>query len=413
MESDSPRLQPLVLEGVPEAVGRVARTLAEAGHAGFLVGGCVRDLLRGEPPDDFDLATSARPEQLLDLFPHAVPIGIRHGTVMVPTESGPVDVTTFRGGASIEDDLAHRDFTLNAMAYEPRQQRLVDPFDGRSDLAQGRLRAVRDARARLAEDPLRALRAARLQAMLDLEVDPEIEQAMAGAVEALRNVARERVRYELTAMLLAPGAARGLELLRRTGIERDLAPGAAPDAPTVVAALPLDLELRLAAWLRGARATSILRRLRFSRRTVQQVERLLRWHPVERGVVPSWDPSVRQHLKRVGERNAGALLALRRAELLHGGAAQGAQAALELASVSELEAAWERVRRAGKLALRRQDLAIDGQQVMRILGCKPGPVVGRALRHLTDRVVEDPSCNTPEALQALLEAWAENAKSSS
>jgi tRNA nucleotidyltransferase (CCA-adding enzyme) len=407
MESDSPHVQPLVLEGVPVAVGQLAQTLAVAGHAGFLVGGCVRDLLRGEPPEDFDLATSARPEQLLDLFPRAVPIGIRHGTVMVPTENGPVDVTTFRGGATIEDDLAHRDFTLNAMAYEPRQQRLVDPFEGRSDLARRRLRAVRDASARFAEDPLRALRAARLQATLDLEVDPEVEQAMAEAVEALRTVARERVRYELAATLLAPGAARGLELLRRTGIEPDLAPGAAADAPAVVAALPSDLQLRLAGWLRGARAASILRRLRFSRRSVQRVEHLLRWHPVELGVAPPRDASVRQRLKRVGERDASALLALRRAELLHGEAAHSEQAALELERITELEAAFERVRRAGKLALQRQDLAIDGERVMRILGCEPGPVVGSALRYLTDRVVEDPACNTPEALHALLEAWSE------
>jgi tRNA nucleotidyltransferase (CCA-adding enzyme) len=410
MESDSAQPQVLVLEGVPAAVGRVVETLAAAGHAGFLVGGCVRDLLRGQPPDDFDLATSAGPEQLLDLFPHAVPIGIRHGTVMVPTPSGPVDVTAFRGGATIEDDLAHRDFTLNAMAYEPRQQRLVDPFEGRSDLAKGRLRAVRDAGARFAEDPLRALRAARLQATLDLEIDPEVEQAMAEAVEALRKVARERVRHELAATLLAPGVGRALELLRRTGIERDLAPGAAADAPAVVAALPADLELRLAGWLRGARATSILRGLRFSRRIVQRVERLLRWHAVEIGVVPSRDTSVRQHLRRVGERNASALLALRRAELLQAGAAQSQQTAVDLGRIAELEAAFERVRRAGKLALRRQDLAIDGDRVMRILGCKPGPVVGRALRHLTERVVEDPSCNTPERLDALLEAWAEAGK---
>ncbi len=410
MEPDLPHQQLLVLEGVPDAVGWVVETLAAAGHAGFLVGGCVRDLLRGQPPDDFDLATSAQPEQLLDLFPRAVPIGIRHGTVMVPTESGPVDVTAFRGGATIEDDLAHRDFTLNAMAYEPRQQRLIDPFEGRSDLAKRRLRAVRDAGARFAEDPLRALRAARLQATLDLEVDPEIEQAMAEAIEALRKVARERVRHELAATLLAPGAARGLELLRRTGIERDLAPGVAADAPAVVGALPPDLELRLAGWLRGARAAWILRRLRFSHRIVKRVERLLRWHPVELGVEPSRDASVRQHLRRVGEHNASALLALRRAELLHVGPARSPQAAVELERVSELEAAFERVRRAGRLALQRQDLAIDGERVMRILGCEPGPIVGRALRHLTDRVIEDPSCNTPEALHTLLEAWAEAGK---
>jgi tRNA nucleotidyltransferase (CCA-adding enzyme) len=406
MEPGLPHQQPLVLDGVPDAVGRVVEILAAEGHAGFLVGGCVRDLLRGQPPDDFDLATSARPEQLLEIFPRAVPIGIRHGTVMVPTESGPVDVTTFRAGTTIEEDLAHRDFTLNAIAYEPREQRLIDPFDGRSDLAKGRLRAVRDARARFAEDPLRAVRAARLQATLDLEVDPAIERAMADAAGSLRKVARERVRHELAATLLAPGAARGLELLRRTRIERDLAPGAAVDAPAVVAALPPDLELRLAGWLRGARAARILRSLRFSHRITQRVEHLLRWHPVELGVTPSRDASVRQHLGRVGERSARALLALRRAELLHAGAVHSRQTAVELERISELEAAFERVRQAGRLALYRHDLAIDGKQVMRILGCEPGPIVGKALRHLTDCVLEDPSCNTPEALHALLEAWA-------
>ncbi len=112
----------------------------------------------------------------------------------------------------------------------------------------------------------------------------------------------------------------------------------------------------------------------------------------------------------MGEHNASALLALRRAELLHVGPARSPQAAVELERVSELEAAFERVRRAGRLALQRQDLAIDGERVMRILGCEPGPIVGRALRHLTDRVIEDPSCNTPEALHTLLEAWAEAGK---
>jgi tRNA nucleotidyltransferase (CCA-adding enzyme) len=405
MHSDPAGSPPLVLEGVPDAVGWLLETLAAAGHASFLVGGCVRDLLRGQPPGDFDVATAADPQEVLRLFPQAVPIGLRHGTVMIPTQNGPIDVTTFRAGAAIEDDLAHRDFTLNAMAYDPRDQRLVDPFEGRSDLAKGRLRAVRDARDRFAEDPLRALRAARLAATLDLEVDPGIEQAMAGAVEGLRSVARERVRHELGATLLARGAARGLELLRRTAIEADLAPGAAADAPAVVAALPADLGLRLAAWLRGARATAILRRLRCPRRTVLRVERLLRWHPVEDGVTPSQDASVRHHLKHVGEANAAPLLLLRRAELRHGTEAGSEQAAAALQRVAELEAAIERVRQAGELALRRQELAIDGREVMRILGCGPGPAVGRALRYLTNEVVEDPARNTPEALRALLEAY--------
>jgi tRNA nucleotidyltransferase (CCA-adding enzyme) len=325
---------------------------------------------------------------------------------MVPTTAGPVDVTSFRRGPTLEDDLAHRDFTINAMAWDPRAQRLHDPFGGREDLARRRLRAVGDPAERFAEDPLRALRGARLAAVLSLETTPELEGAMAGCVEALRRVARERVRHELAALLLAPDAARGLALLRRTGLEADLAPGAAPDAAAVVPHLPADLELRLAAWLRGARHGSILRSLRFSRRTVERVERLLRAHPVEAGVDAARDGSVRRMLKRVGTREAGLLVALRRAELTRGEAAAHDDARAGLLALDAVEEALRRVRRAGQLALRRQDLAIDGQEVMRLLGRGPGPAVGRALRYLADQVIEDPARNTPETLRALLERWA-------
>ncbi len=395
---------------VPPAVRALVETLGAAGHAGYLVGGCVRDLLQGRAVADFDVATSAPPPLVLELFPRAVPIGLRHGTVMIPTESGPVDVTTFRNGNCIERDLAHRDFTCNALAYDPRRGVLLDPFDGRNDLAQGRLRAVRSARDRFAEDPLRALRAARLAATLDLAPDPELESAMAETRQALGRVARERIRQELSLLLLGRRAERGLTLLRRSGIEERLVPGAAPDAAPVVAALPAQLELRLAAWLRGARAASILRRLRFSRRSAERVERLVRLHPIDARVDAARDASVRGLIKRAGEENLPALLALRRAELEAGSARDedGAGAA----GLRALEEAIQRVRQAGFLALRRYDLALDGKEVMRLLGCGPGPEVGRALRYLTDRVVEDPACNTPAGLRALLERWGDHAGSS-
>lgn len=402
----------VVLAGVPEPVQRLVGELAAAGHPSFLVGGCVRDLLRGEAPGDFDVATPATPEQVLALFPRAVAIGVRHGTVMVPSRGGPVDVTRFRAGPSLEEDLAHRDFTVNAIAYDPASGELIDPFEGCADLAAGRLRAVRSARERFDEDPLRALRGARLAAALELEVDPEVEHAMRGSVEALEEVARERVRQELASLLLAPDVARGLALLHRTGLEASLAPGAAQDAPAVVAALPVDLELRLAGWLRGARAPRILRPLRFSRSTVQRVERLLRWHPVEIGVATSRDASVRRHLKRIGEENAAPLLALRRAELTAGHEARGPQAAEQRRRVDALDAAFERIHRQGQLALHRQQLSIDGQEVMRVLGLPPGPEVGRALAHLTDLVVDEPARNEPETLRALLLAWARERASS-
>jgi tRNA nucleotidyltransferase (CCA-adding enzyme) len=397
---------PLELEPIPAAVRELVDRLTAAGHAAYLVGGCVRDLLRGRGAADFDIATSAPPEVVLQVFANAVPIGLQHGTVMVPAEGGPVDVTSFRAGPRIEDDLAHRDFTLNALAYDPRRRLLLDPFDGRSDLASGRLRAVRSAADRFAEDPLRALRAARLAATLELSIDSELERAIAAARAPLRAVARERVRRELTGILLAPAAGPALGLLRRTRIEADLAPGAADDAGAVVQALPRDLALRLAAWLRGTRAGPLLRRQRFPRRLSGRVDKLVRLHPINAGADASSDAAVRRLIKRAGEENLSALIQLRRAELRHGSAASGEAAAAGRAGLRELEQAIDRVRRAGLLALRRFDLAIDGHEVMRQLDCGPGPHVGQALAYLTDRVLEDPACNAPQALRALLAEWA-------
>jgi tRNA nucleotidyltransferase (CCA-adding enzyme) len=390
--------------GVPGGVREIIATLSARGHAAYLVGGCVRDLLLGEAVGDFDIASSAAPETVLELLPRAIPIGLRHGTVMVPTPDGPVDVTTFRAGPDIEADLAHRDFTINAMAYDPRTEALLDPFGGRRDLARRRLRAVGLAEDRFREDPLRVLRAARLVATLELEVTPEVEREMRKARAGLRGVARERIRRELALLLMAREAARGLALLRRTGIEGDLAPGTSRNAAAVVGALPEDLDLRLAGWLLHTNAEAILRRLRFPRRTVLRVAHLLRRHPIGADVNPKRDAAVRKLIKRLGPEDLEALFALREVEIAVGSDAEASAAELE--KLRSVRAAIARIRRSGALALRRFDLAITGQEVMEVLGCGPGRRVGQALRHLTDQVVEDPACNTPEQLLAMLESWA-------
>ncbi|MBW2268862.1 MAG: hypothetical protein JRH16_09805 [Deltaproteobacteria bacterium] len=404
MDANPVRVE-LELDGVPSAVRNLVETLEAAGHPSFVVGGGVRDLLCGRRPGDFDVATAAPAETLLTLFPRAIPIGLKHGTVMLPTVDGPVDVTSFRSGSRVEDDLAHRDFTINAMAWHPIRRELIDPHDGQGDLTKGRLRAVRDADARFAEDPLRALRGIRLAAELELEVPETLLGAMRRAAPALVSVARERIRYELKSVLLSARVAAGLHLLRAAGLETTLAPGVRDDAADVVAALPAELELRLAGWLRGTRCTSILRNLRFSRRTTQAVERLLRWHPIEAGVDPSRDAHVRRHLKRVGRDRVAGLLALRRAELSHDAAGTADDLAALVAGIARVEAA-------GRVALQRQDLAIDGRQVMETLGQGPGPHVGRALSWLTDHVLEEPSLNTPQCLRQLLASFATEQKKS-
>jgi tRNA nucleotidyltransferase (CCA-adding enzyme) len=324
---------------------------------------------------------------------------------MIPSDDGPVDVTTFRGGPLLEDDLAHRDFTVNAIAYDPRRLEYVDPFDGRGDVMRRQLRAVRSASDRFSEDPLRALRAARLHATLGFDVDAEIEDAMADAREGLGRVARERVRRELSVLLLGPRAGDGLALLRRTGLDLDFAPGTHPDAAAVVDALPFDLELRLAGWLRGTRVGRILRQARFPRRVSTRVVHLLAQHPIEDGIDPARDVALRRMIKRVGADCVAPLIALRRAEIRVGNVKGEASVEDARKRLDELDAGVERVHSSGALALQRIDLAIDGRQVMTHLGCRPGPVVGRALAHLTDRVVDDPGCNTLEKLTEMLDTW--------
>lgn len=378
-------------ERVPAAIRAAFDALRAAGHETWLVGGCVRDLLRGLPVVDFDAATAAPSEAVLALFPRAVPIGVQHGTVMIPTHDGPFDVTTFRCGDTLAEDLAHRDFTIDAIAWNPATGAVVDPHGGAADLERGVLRAVGSAADRFAEDPLRALRAARLVAALDLAPDAAIEPAMAQARGALPGVARERIRHELAALAVARRASRGIEMLRRARIESDLLPGVAPDTSAWIDALPPDPILRLAAWLRRANAEVLLTRLRFPKRTALAVARLLALHPIDgRGL--RGDADLRRLSRRAGEDGVERLLLLREAE-------RGAP-------LDALRADFERVRLADTNAGVRVELALDGAAVMRLLDLPPGPEVGAALRHLGDAILADPSCNTPEALTGILRAWA-------
>ncbi|HKJ23676.1 MAG TPA: hypothetical protein VKB65_02560 [Myxococcota bacterium] len=389
----------LAPERVPAPVRELLARLAADGHPSMLVGGCVRDLAEGRPVHDFDVATPAPIERVLALFPRAIPIGLRHGTVMVPTPAGPVDVTRFRSGPRLVDDLAHRDFTLNAIAWSPGGA-LVDPHDGVADLAAGRLRAVGDADARLAEDPLRALRAARLVAERGFTPDPALVAAMARAAPAVAGVAAERLRAELERLLLAPHAGDGLRLLRDTGIEAQIAPGVSERAAERVDALPRQRDARLAGWLVGTPVRRVLARLRFSNATVGRVARVLHEHPVQARTEPSRPPSVRRLLHRFEPADLDLLLTLAAVSARVDGPPEAAE------RVAALRRAVETQRSDEALALRRGDLALDGAEVMRLLGRGPGPEIGEALRYLTDCVLEDPADNEPGRLRARLEAWA-------
>jgi len=192
----------------------------------------------GRPPHDVDIVTDARPEQIALLFPRTVPVGVRFGVVLVPTESGVYDVATFRREgpyldgrrpsfveyATLEEDVRRRDFTVNALMFDPLDGSVVDLVGGRDDLAARRIRTVGDPETRFAEDHLRMLRAIRLAAELDFIIDEETFQAIRAHAPAITRVSAERIRDELLRLLVSPGRVPGLERLQESGLLREILP---------------------------------------------------------------------------------------------------------------------------------------------------------------------------------------------
>ncbi|MDQ8177492.1 MAG: CCA tRNA nucleotidyltransferase, partial [Gemmatimonadota bacterium] len=236
----------------PPAVIDIARTLERAGFEAWCVGGAVRDALVGIETLDWDLATNARPEEVQRLFRRTVPVGIQFGTVGVLDRAGVLhEVTTFRHdvetdgrhavvrfGASLEEDLARRDFTINAIAVHPERLEVRDPFDGRTDLAARVIRCVGEPAERMREDRLRALRALRFAGRFDFTIDPATWTAIAGSAPHLGRLSMERVKQELEkVMAQVARPARTLERYREAGIFAALVPALADAPPARFAAI--------------------------------------------------------------------------------------------------------------------------------------------------------------------------------
>ncbi len=384
----------------PGALLPISEALTEIGHTAYWVGPSLIRLIEGERPVSFALLTDATQAQLTALFASAVPIADSRGTVMIPSPAGPVDATPLRPNGSILDELSHFDFTIHAIAYDAREDALLDPFDGLADLAAGRLRAVRSAADRLSEDPLRGLRAIRLVATRGLKLDPELEFALADTPSGLESIPRIRVREELVATIMAPGVGQAWPLFERAGIAGRLAPNVRTNAGLLIELLPCELALRLSAWLIGARARRALQRLRFSRPIVDRVENLLQLHPIEMRAEPQKPAAVARLARRESARDLNAAVVLRRTELRVEG--QGSGDAVD--KLERLARALTELREENSRAPRTR-LALNGQQVMDQLGCGPGPNVGRALGYLTEHVATHPTHNEPDKLVELLQGW--------
>ena len=423
----------------PEPLLEVLRRLAGADHRSWIVGGAVRDLLlhRRRESSDYDVATPATPPEVTALFRKVVPTGVEHGTVTVVLGDRAIEVTTFRGEGAyvdgrrpesvtfhtdLEADLARRDFTINALAYDPLGREFRDPFGGRADLRRRVVRAVGDPAARFGEDGLRAMRAVRFAAQLGYTLHPGTRRAIPGALDVVRKVSLERITDELLKLVLAPHADRGVALLRATGLLGVILPPVAAlparelaHSARMLPALPPEAALRLAALVHrvssgppappGEDPAALLGTLRLPRRTVETAAALVRAHACFQGgraaALPRSERDVRRWLSAAGPEHAEPLLALSAADAAALPAARARDARAESETLHRTTAAVLHAR----APLTTQDLALDGRAVMQLLGAGPGPHVGEALRHLLERVLEDPSENEPACLADGLRQW--------
>jgi tRNA nucleotidyltransferase (CCA-adding enzyme) len=397
---------------VPAEIRAVARRLHDAGHAAVLVGGAVRDALRGVPHDDWDLATSATPDEVLALFERTIPTGVQHGTVTVLQGRGErrtaVEVTTFRGEGAyrdgrrpetveflreLEQDLARRDFTINAFAWDPIAERFSDPFGGLADLRDGIVRAVGVPLDRFREDGLRTMRAVRFCATLGFRLDQATRAAIAGALDVFDLVSRERVRVELFKLLGAQVPSLGLTPMADTGLwSRVLgapADGEARSAIEAVDAMAPDPVPRLARLLRSRRAdaaglSAALDALILSRAERRRIDAAL--GPGAQALAAAGDPgAVRRAAAGLGRDHLADAIAVL-------GLADARRAAIEAALVGAALTV-------GELALRGRDLVAEGIE-------PPGPRLGEILAALLEGVLEDPGTNVREQLLARARALA-------
>lgn len=400
-------LQKTAAPGLPNTVRAIAETFERNGFEAWLVGESLFALCNGMRPEAFELSTSATLEQTLALFASAVPTHAAAGIATIPAPGTSVDVVPFQRGSRVEDDLACRDFTILSMAWAPASEQFLDPHGGHGDSRRGLLRCPSPAAACLGNDPVRALRAARLLATYELEIDEELEAALTEIGPRVKDEAFGRVRSELIRLLLAEKPSRGLDLLRRTGLERRFFKPVRADAAALVDEMPAILHLRMAAWLRGTKTSRTFRSLRFGVARSRRVERMVSHHPLDRKIVPTHDRSVARMLRVVPADDIEALFRMRIWEL---GRKQEHMPDADVAAAhKQLDAVRrgiDRIIANRERSSQRQELAIDGTEVMKLLACPPGPRVGAAMRFLGEYIREDPARNEPSVLREALAVWA-------
>ena len=440
---------------IPSEVKLIIGRLKEAGFEAYIVGGCVRDLLRKVEPEDWDVATNARPEQIGKVFLESFSDN-KFGTVTVPTGSKnpkmkEIEITPYRIDATytdkrhpdnvkwaktIKEDLARRDFTINAMAVEIKKSEsdLIDPFDGQKDLKNKVIRAVGNAEERFSEDALRMMRGARFATAFDFKIEDKTAQAIVENAKWLEAISKERIRDEFLKIVMSDRASDGIELLRKLELLKYIVPELEAGYKVgqnkhhiydcylhslfslkYAAKKKFNKYVRLAALFHdigkpkakrgegpdstfygheivGARMTAqILERLRFSHKDIEKIVRLVRYHLFYYNAGEVSESSVRRLVRNVGIENMEELLQVRMADRIGSGVPKA-----EPYKLRHLKYIVEKV---SQDPISVKMLKVNGNDVMKILGAKPGPRVGNTLDVLLGEVLADPGKNKKDFLE--------------
>jgi tRNA nucleotidyltransferase (CCA-adding enzyme) len=424
---------------IPEFIRTAVKRLHKRGFEAYIVGGAVRDVFLGRPATDWDITTSASPEEIRSLFHDIRNFTIKHNTVTLVYSGRHYEITTMRdsGGAipALEEDLRHRDFTINSMAYDIDDDVVLDPNRGREDILRKTIRAVGKPYERFNEDPVRLLRAVRMALELGFTIESRTMDAICTMSDRLASVAPERVRDELIKILVSRKPSQGFKILRKSGLLVHFLPEllegfmkkqnahhrytvyrhimetmdkSPPDTIIRLTALLHDIaKPRVRQKIRGgfrffrhaeesARlGGEIMERLRFSKDIIHQVTNMIMLHMID--YESNWsDGAVRRLMRNIGPRDIDRMISFRRADLW----AHGYQDE-KLDSLLELEKRVKQIKRESVIK-DPGDLAVGGKDVMDILGISPGPAVGKVLNILLERVTDSPELNTKQALTNIL-----------
>lgn len=434
---------------LPEKVNMIIQTLQANGFEAYAVGGCVRDSILGRVPDDWDITTSALPEQTKELFARTFDTGIEHGTITVLLDKEAFEVTTYRVDGKYEDsrhpsevtftrslkeDLLRRDFTINAMAYNDVDG-LVDIFGGMDDLNAGNIRCVGNATARFSEDALRILRAVRFAAQLGFAIEKDTEEGIRTLAPTLARISAERIQVELVKMLVSPNPGL-LEKAYELGITKVILPEfdrmmeTSQETPhhsysvgihtlKGIDCVEADKVLRLTMLLhdiakplvkykdengrahfktheiKGAElAKEILRRLKFDNDTTNKVTKLVMYHDLR---MPAKEVNVRRAMHKIGTELFPYYLQIRKADTL---AQSEYRREEKLANIAEVTTLYNEILER-KECVSMKELAVTGSDLISI-GMKPGKELGEALVFLLEQVIETPELNTKEQLLEII-----------